>query len=358
MQSNSQLEKLKFTAVRGDDCADDPVEITVSAKYKDAKYTLKIKNNFRSCQHPDVVLTDLACADYIESRIESEKFTYSVDEAKYCIYITIPVYDHITIRLTLSGPKGVDLLESKITYLDKRVTKLERWTLVETHTYPKWNTLDEFKALPGFKYFKVIEDFMSLPTKTYPSKGSHAGPDMFIFGSLFDKAYGVTTRPDHKHGTVKFYDKYFTTSMEIAPENKFSGWDAPPGCGIGGKDASLLDTLNREHEEEHYAPFPKSVEKLVIHQGASMSYWLMMYLRRYLKGYLLVNREQVAFKNVKVNVRVTDTECIMKIFVSKARRYDGLFSQVQDCKTNMPSQITRKVYVNDFLIVDGIANPE
>jgi hypothetical protein len=350
-------KKLELTATL-EGLIDEPTVI-VSAIYDEVEYKAEI-TNFASCQHPTALLTDVACMNFICKNIQHAWYKFNESNTK--IDLALNVFADTVINISLNCPKtGVDNLELKIVRLEKRLSVLDTCELVTSHKYPKWETLEEFKKLPDFKYFKIIENYTRLVVKNEIENVHSHRPGKIILGEAFNREYGMYQKDMTKLGELYYYDTAFTSCVSMTTDGCFTEHDTHPTAiiqthgrdypHVSITDRLLLETLKKQNTEP-YADFPRSVQILVVNPYKCMSYWLIRYIERYVKGYLLLNHEQFAFRSVtvKINVSSKDNSCYIDIYRGKLPGNYGLFSHSTG-PGNSVSCISKSLHIDGFAVL-------
>ncbi len=358
------LKGLTFTAVKSG--SKEPT-VVVSCKYDETDYKTEI-DDFAKCQHPKALLTTEACIDFICDNIQHAD--YKFNETKSKISLSLRVFQNVVIQMQLDCPEtGTNNLELKIARLEKRLALLEPYELVTSHKYPKWETLEEFKQLPDFKYFKIVENYASLIRET-AEKISYKHDAGHVFGTLYGMKYGVGKIDMATNYGRSAHFETFTASINIASGNAYvgaginhyshhpTGSEYVHGCIA---DRALLETLDPKKQDDSCVYFPRSVQVLVTEPYRHLSFWLNKYIDRFVRGFLLVNHESVAFRKVElvVNVSSKNNSCYIDIYRSRQPYQFGIFN-LQDDKGQQynghsKSKISRKIYIDDLLVFEAPA---
>ncbi len=184
------------------------------------------------------------------------------------------------------------------------VEEREYYELIHIHEYPKWNTLEEFMALPNFIYFEAAYNqsvLMHTPpvSQTKPNQTSQ-------------------TKPNQKTH-FKFGDKYIRIESTSGRMDMFLG----VRCARSNyRDKELYKYIAQVRESEYphpsYYEFAKSATDHMP-KWARMSYCVALYAKAYVLGWMAINLCHIALRQCIVNIRVNSKKNETTIAISRMK---------------------------------------
>ena len=159
------MDNLKFTAKM------TPVEIEGTSDEQKKQNCLVVQTytrnsinykmtiiNLNSVQFPEVFITPkMAIESIIKHVSQGPAYTYDektdIIEIKYKMFDTYGICLHLKKDLT-----QMPTIEQRITRLELLLDALTLDELIESHTYPEWQTYEEFMKLPSYKYFDAFHN--------------------------------------------------------------------------------------------------------------------------------------------------------------------------------------------------------
>lgn len=297
------MDNLTFTAEV--DVLNSVLTVSTTTR-KGHKYQAEIKD-FIVCQRPKDRLTKAACIEVIRDKLDRdddlEYGYYNVDDTIEVIIRYMPGY-RIEFTLTRCAAPAIDL-EQELATLKKRLDDLETDEVVHVHKYPSWDSLDEFKKLPGFKFMEAAENpakyFKQIPGSSVLYLGEYLGKFRYMIAGVTDATQTIEVPTVADRRTLGYYEGCNRVLY---------------GCT---QDKELLETDGPEpHKNVPYRYFPRSV-KMVILPDITINQWVMRYITRYVYGWVILNHPMLAFRTVRVSIDVKDGKDVY-VSITRSKR--------------------------------------
>lgn len=152
------------------------------------------------------------------------------------------------------------------------------------HYYPKWSSFEEFKALPGYKYFELHQRVLE-------------ECDGVKINGVVVPELGINCSIKHTNG-------YLVTDASLV-------WRR---AGPADKILETLLTTGSFDPKVIDKYFAKSVEMIRLPGTNIMSQWVMEYIKRYVTGWLFEN-PSVLFKSLMIHYGVMPEDGRLKIVI-------------------------------------------
>jgi hypothetical protein len=234
------------------------------------------------------------------------------------------IYEMVNIPMSkVIKPVTIEELQEKIQHLEQIIASLPKQDeLIETHIYPSWDTYEDFKKLPSWKYFDASEN--SANYILYDEKNGQ-------LGKLREKYEDMWVRirhnnDDHIRDQINYsYIKYtgvnnwsfYIPKKEVCMDsidfNYYNKW----GCG----DINFPSLFHRNlkiYNFKHIIAYP-----------------IYLYITNYIIGWFLLNWRQYVGYDIYIGIEITDKVKI-NIF-KKQNNIIGIDSITYGIKINLPT---------------------
>lgn len=286
-------------------------QITISTiSRKGVRYSTTI-NDYLKCQKPKPMLTQDACAEFILEN--KSNITYIYDAKNDVIIVTIIVFEKkLSLEVILNKSSGEASLEDICAALSARIDELEPYEIIHTFGYPGWNSLEEFRGLPDFKYFEASADPRRFLKKV--------GEELLLIDDEFSYLIG-----EHNSNA-----KYDTPASHISL--LFENWTC-----------ANMDKLYRIVIDPVQGPFINFNVSQPTHVVGGISYYLFYYIQWYTIGWILINFKWMAARNPIVDVIIKKSKVTINILRTKKQTYNTVINAI----VRMPKIKIRKVIIDD-----------
>jgi hypothetical protein len=196
-------------------------------------------------------------------------------------------------------------LKVRVNMLEAQLDALQPYETVFTHTYPKWSSIDEFKALPDYHFFAAALDPLRFITKT------STGKDFIKEINGMRVSFRGASRGQLGSGI------WDSTSGRIIEDQPFSIAETTP-----------FSPLDRDLEKKHTGieVYLKSVEVPFDPRSLLIFYNVYLYIQDIVTGWCLHKVEAIAFRDVLVDVSIDLKNSIqISIRRTKVTRIDRNF---------------------------------
>jgi hypothetical protein len=290
------MDNLKFTVIRETD------KLIISTRDRKRQLYQCVATEYKTHQSPKVMLTDEAFVDMLLEKLSDEcKYTYEPNTGH--ILLSIPlIKDRLDARFELvpNQEEGEIDYKAQIKELQDEIDRLEPYEIIETHEYPKWNTLDEFRKLPGFKYIEAGMDWRSHLRVVNDSKKEESKRDRFF--KCNDMYVGF-----RKPGTHNIQNQTETGTGIIG--DPFCKWTTII-------DESSDNDLNKVigYVLERYK---RSV--VIICRDIYLSVHIRNYMLDYLRGWIILNLNLLIGRQAYYEIHIDKNRGTVKIIIKRLK---------------------------------------
>ncbi len=282
---------------------DDQTSLTLLAKNRKGHIYECHIDNFIICQIPKAILNEGGCKDTIIEFVNANRHEYNYSQETDTFIVTInwlPTKGKIVLSLTRSEGE-TDASSNLIAQVTEILDSRDDYEIIHEHEYPTWNTLQEFMALPDFKYFEAADNqerFMCIPPdlKPPPDKPTH-----FKWGDRYirTKNHWIHNHVDEKdangnkhNGTIGVYWNKRQQRSQLHDRELQS-------------NSEHLDNECKDNKKPYplYYEFIKSATDHVP-QWACLSYWVVAYIKKYIAGWMIVNLKWIAMRSLNITILV------------------------------------------------------
>jgi hypothetical protein len=277
------MDSLEFTVTR------EPDKLIISAKDRIGQTYRCIVTNYKTPQYPKVMLTDEAFADTVLE--ELSKCRYGYDQKANHVLASIPlIKNKLDARFILIPvpEEGEADYKTQLQELRIALDRLEPYEVIETHTYPQWDTLDEFKRLPDFKYFDAAENWRS-----------YLKP---LNGFMFFKTGQMFVQFRERAADNGYLE--YSTNRILTPD-------------IGGK--WITEIRDDPNYERLKGVHKFDIRAQVIDGSKGVSYYIKEYIREYMMGWCILNLHMIIAADPYFEVHIDKSRSLIRIIIKRLK---------------------------------------
>ena len=353
LQKTHSMDNLKLMATFHPDMITEKSFVSIHSttrqgyRYEVALYDLS------AIQFPKPFLQFDVCQQMILDHIQEFEYKYHSDT------------DQIEVRYVVIGKEfgfrtllqrvlqEVDWV-AKVQDHDSRIDALEPYEILHEHVYPQWETLDEFKDLPDFKYFQALRQWhkyiQPLPESIpYTTSDNQKRKPMYITES---RGFHVGFTPFHEIRPETDVQYLLQSILSPHKHRPFYSEIIDRADQIIGSTISNADKNNSTYWET----FVKSVE-VIRPEAYKISKFVLDYMLQYTAGWGMIHASLFAFRTSGyAELQVKGDQITLVIYRSKktsfahsnVKKYDNQCSPEGKHLQHPPFYIVESLPINRF----------
>jgi len=242
--------------------------------------------------------------------------------AKFKFVDNCAIYEMVNIPMTkVIKPITIEELQEKIQHLEQIIASLPKQDeLIETHIYPSWDTYEDFKKLPSWKYFDTVENignyFVIVNKVSSESVFRDKYNDKYVV-MLYNDSTGGKVQINHNPPNQPFtYNRF-----DFGYMYKGIGYISSPKkeTEMASIDYNYYHTYHGENKQETLfaRTFHKNVKIHYYMRECQMSNPVRSYIEYFIAGWFLLNWQYHVSQEIYVNIEITD---IVKINIYKSQK--------------------------------------
>jgi hypothetical protein len=248
------------------------------------------------------------------------------------------IYEMVNIPMTkVIKPITIEELQEKIQHLEQIIASLPKQDeLIETHIYPSWDTYEDFKKLPSWKYFDASANSANYFIQV-EEINRHSNKKPCIFRDKYNDKHVQFQYYKGKYDMIpQLYDtpysykiislddplrRYFTIGNGDDYVYKGSGYIAYPTkeTEMASIDYNYYHTYHGENKQETLfaRTFHKNVKIHYYTRECQIANPVRSYIQYFIAGWFLLNWQYHVSQEIYVNIEITD---IVKINIYKSQK--------------------------------------
>ena len=304
--------------------------------------------NAETVQYPEIFLTPKMATESIIKHISSEP-TYTYDEKTDVIEIKYTVINTYGICILLKKDlTQMPTVEQRITRIELLLETLMLDELIESHTYPSWETYDQFTQLPSYKYFDAFHNAQRYFNK---EPVMHLGKFReFYYGLNVNSLCGRTLSFQCSNNTDNEKTQYMTAlAYFVKPARIIQNKEYE----LTTADVNFYSTMYKQQQipntqigtDSYRDYFQSSLKTFIqIDNNNQLCSIINEYIRMYIFGFYLINHQMLIGRDIRIEIHISD-KMYIHIFRSKRMRFSHH-------NTKVPTDITIRNI--NAIKVDGV----
>ena len=290
--------------------------------------------------------TATAYVEYLKDNIDKIQF-----KNLHAVYelVNIPMTQVIREATLTDLKRELDAAKAEIKELREAIETLssDGYECIHTHEYPSWPTYEEFKRLPGYKYFEAFDNYKSHTIEqkikltdgterefqfiNIPDDGEYV-LDTFNVNEIQNLNH-ILLVADHTHTvyadnifTQSFIDQYkyfsYTKKLRRIEKNienkneylKYTELDS---------DARYYNNYFKSNVKNTYIPeflFSQSIKNFIYNHG-QLTKPLFEYIKCFVVGYFLLNPKKFISCKSYILINIKENIVTINIYTSKKNFY-------------------------------------
>jgi hypothetical protein len=282
------------------------------------KYELVIQD-LNLIQFPQPFLNSEICKQLLLDKINEFNYRYKpeTDQVEIWKYM---IGNEFGIRCFLKRVITEIDWTAKVQHLELLIDQLDPYEIIHEHQYPIWDSMEEFKKLPDYKYFDAVVNYhrylKRIPGETIVEQHNSLYSYYTVY-SFESKGYFVGIYPLNRirvgksptTGTSEYFRPDFDNTLTCVES-----------CEPAPQDR-LVKIASEKDPSSILGAFVQNIE-CIVPCPRKISEYVWRYLKYYFAGWIIVHPELVAFRELFAEVTIKDNKVTMVMKRSKRIRFN------------------------------------